>query len=267
MNISKYTGLGNDFLITRYKQGVDYSKLAIKYCDRYMGIGADGFMVVKNDPLEMIFYNQDGSLGMMCGNGIRCFVKYCVDEGIVNTNYVEVKTAHAIQKIVINDLVDYSCSVNLGRPMCYYEKEMRELDKLDPIKIKVFDIVVEGYALLVGNNHLCVIVDDVESEVVSFLGEKLMSHEMFIDRINVNFIEVLDRNTIKVKTYERGVGWTLACGTGASSAFVVLNYLNLVDNEIVVKLKYGKLHIKYDIDKNIIMTGPASKIFKGEINE
>lgn len=260
---SKYHGCGNDFIIGKYEKWLDYSNLAKKYCNRHTGIGGDGLILVEviNDKLKMHLYNSDGSLAPMCGNGIRCFSHYCLDNGLVRKNEFEVETMSGKMKIYVEKREPFFCRVSLGYP------DFRS-DKLEIVtkKNEFLDeeIIINGKKIIVSavymaTHHLVVIVDDLNKAIESGVALKLGKLNIFKKGINVDLVEIIDRENIKMKTYERGAGWTLACGTGASAAYVILKRKNMCDNILNVHLELGILQIT-SISEEIFMAGPSECI-------
>lgn len=262
MKFLKMHGCGNDFIIADYKENIDYSNLAIKICDRYVGVGADGLILVKTNPLEMIYYNSDGSRAPMCGNGIRCFALYCYYNKIVNDLNFDVLTLAGIMKIEIKDLNPFNVRVNMGKAI-YDNSLIKAYDDLS-FKgriIKVNDLEVKIYSLFAGTIHTVIFVDDFNDKVLDY-AKDISDFYLFREKTNVNFVKVVNKDTIYVKTFERGCGWTFACGTGCCASVYVANELGKINNEANVILKYGTLNIK--IEDNIYMTGPAKIVYEGE---
>ncbi len=262
---SKYHGCGNDFIIGKYQSGNDYSLLARKYCDRHLGIGADGLLLVEkeNNNITMHLYNSDGSIAPMCGNGIRCFANYCLDEGLINENDFIVNTLSGPMRIIIESRDPFFCKVNLGKPDFSSEKLSIDTKKnvfIDE-KLKVNDIDVSVSAVYMATHHLVILVNDLNKAIESKIAEVIAENKIFLVGINVNLVEIIDRKNIKMKTFERGAGWTLACGTGASAAYSVLRKKNLCDNELSVHLELGILKIT-SINDEIIMSGPSKCVAK-----
>lgn len=267
---TKYHGCGNDFIIGIYQKNVDYKMLAKKYCARHLGIGADGLILAekKNDIIKMHLYNSDGSIAPMCGNGIRCFSHFCIESGLVEENEFSVETMAGIMKICIESRNPFYCRVSLGTPCFNAEK----LD-IDTQKEEFLDetIIVNGKsikvdAIYMATHHLVVIVDNLEEAIKSEVAEKLGQNKIFRKGINVDLVEIIDEKNIRMKTYERGAGWTLACGTGASAAYVILKMKNLCYEEINVHLEYGVLRIS-SFNNEIFMSGPSVCIAKNiELN-
>lgn len=266
LHFSKYHGCGNDFVVIDYKNGVDYSKLAINLCNRKIAIGADGLVVVKQNPLEMIFYNADGSRAPMCGNGIRCFARYVYEKKYVNSNIFDVVTLAGVMKIEIVDTIDFLVKVNMGSPIFTNDSIKAKDDKSYFGRVVNIDgIDVKFYSLFMGTIHTVVFCDNLEKIVKTNIGEKLCNYELFKEKTNVNFAMKIDEHNFKIKTYERGVGWTCACGTGVCATYVVAKKLGLCKDYLDGHIEYGTLHIEGDSD--IFMTGPATKVFESKMEE
>ena len=249
MKFEKYHGLGNDFLITEDLSIVGNSELIKSVCNRYTGIGSDGLIIVKKDPLEMIFYNQDGTRGEMCGNGIRCFSYYCYNHNLLDSNNFECHTLDGVKHLEIKSYSPFIVKVKMG--------EM--IDKIESINIEFNGKQYLVYSLNFGVPHAVIYTTE---EITEELGKYISNHPYFVNKTNVNFVNIIDENNIKIITYERGVGFTKACGTGSCSSVVVSKKLGLVKNEVFVHQALGKLLITIE-DNNIYMEGPSKKV--GEI--
>lgn len=249
MKFEKYHGLGNDFLITEDLSIVGNSELIKSVCNRYTGIGSDGLIIVKKDPLEMIFYNQDGTRGEMCGNGIRCFSYYCYNHNLVDSNNFECHTLDGVKHLEIKSDSPFIVKVKMG--------EM--IDKIESINIEFNGKQYLVYSLNFGVPHAVIYTTE---EITEELGKYISNHPYFVNKTNVNFVNIIDENNIKIITSERGVGFTKACGTGSCSSVVVSKKLGLVKNEVFVHQALGKLLITIE-DNNIYMEGPSKKV--GEI--
>ena len=249
MKFEKYHGLGNDFLITEDLSIVGNSELIKSVCNRYTGIGSDGLIIVKKDPLEMIFYNQDGTRGEMCGNGIRCFSYYCYNHNLVDSNNFECHTLDGVKHLEIKSNSPFIVKVKMG--------EM--IDKIESINIEFNGKQYLVYSLNFGVPHAVIYTTE---EITEELGKYISNHPYFVNKTNVNFVNIIDENNIKIITYERGVGFTKACGTGSCSSVVVSKKLGLVKNEVFVHQALGKLLITIE-DNSIYMEGPSKKV--GEI--
>lgn len=259
IKISKYHGLGNDFILTRYDENYDIEKLVISCCDRHTGIGADGMIFVKENPLEMIYYNQDGTRAPMCGNGIRCFAAYCFDEGICQDERIPVQTLAGEKVVYRVSESPFVVRVDMDKPV--YSNELLHVDEGESVWKKTIQ-GMDTYSLFMATVHTVVFVKDAFDEKNVELGKKICHAPFFHKQTNVNFVQVKDRNHIVVMTYERGCGITLACGTGACASVVVANQLGLCDASVDVELRIG--HLQIDVEDHVFMSGPAKKIMEGE---
>lgn len=260
-------GCGNDFCVIQYKEKEDYSLLAKRLCDRRFGVGADGLIIVKENPLEMIFYNQDGSRASMCGNGIRCFARYVYEKKLVSSKQFECLTMAGIMRVEITEEDPFSCRVDMGCPS--YSNSMIHIS--DDIQSFGRLLTIDGYSLTIysffmGTIHTVIFVDSLESDVIR-LAEKICKNRLFKNQTNVNFVHLIDDKNIEIKTYERGVGWTLACGTGACASVVACVRLKLTCRKVLVKLPYGNLRIEVTKKENVFMEGPAVLSYIGKIKE
>lgn len=282
INFAKYHGCGNDFVIVKEEsiKGMDFSALALKACHRSTGVGADGFIVVRTEPeLEMVFYNQDGSRAPMCGNGIRCFAKYCFDFGICNEAEYDVKTLAGVMQVKVlnigageqSDLAsgnsqegEFIVEIGMGKPL--FEPSTFGVDSMVNFLNKEL-ITSSGNVTVsscfMGTIHTVVMVDNLDTVDLEGLGAEISNHPTYTEKTNVNFVEVMNKNTLKVKTYERGVGPTFACGTGACASLVIASLEGKCDNAVDVMLPFGTLHITRTEDNEIRMAGPAVKIAVG----
>lgn len=256
----KYHGLGNDFIIIDYQENIDYSKLAIELCQRKVNIGADGLIIVKTNPIEMIFYNQDGTRAPMCGNGIRCFAMYCYNHNLVNEKTFNVETLAGVMKIEIISTNPFEVKVNMGIPI--FTKEAISLNTEYTLPLVIENLSV--YSLFMGTIHSVVFLNNLEELNNSNYGPMIESHPYFNEKTNVNFVQIVDNKNLKIRTYERGVGFTLACGTGCCASAVIANkYFNQL-SITNCHLEYGDL--KIELDNQVFMTGPATLVCKGEYN-
>jgi diaminopimelate epimerase len=252
ITFEKYHGTGNDFILIQ-PQSMDVQVLARKLCDRHFGIGADGIMIPHPSniaDIKLEYLNSDGSPAPMCGNGLRCFVRYCLNHGLLQKGLITVETLAGIIDV---DVQDDLISLNLGQPL---------LDLDSEYVIDNDEVIIDGltlHTLFLGTLHAVVIIDD--SINIHSLGEKLSYHPRFPQAINVNFVEIINRNTIKVTTHERGAGWTLSCGTGSAASAYITHLLDLTDHEVTVLVSGGALHIRCQDD--VILSGPAVKIASG----
>lgn len=277
MKFTKMHGAGNDYVyVNCLEEKVDdpYT-LARKVSDRHFGIGSDGLILIR--PSEcgdfmMDMYNVDGTRGLMCGNAIRCVGKYVYDNGMTDKKELAIESASGLRYLSLMTGEDGKVEkvrVDMRSPILEASKIPVICDKKEainePITVDGKEYRFTGVSM--GNPHAVVVLDDVDSFPLSTLGPKFEVHEKFPDRANVEFITVLDPKTIRMRVWERGSGITLACGTGACASTVAAILGGLTEDEVTVKLDGGELLIKWDRDENIVyMTGPAVKVFEGEID-
>lgn len=274
MNFVKMHGLGNDFVFIEDKTGQDkdYTVLARAMCNRHTGIGADGLIVIVDSrvaDVRMRIINSDGSEAEMCGNGIRCFAKYVYDSGIIEKKQFTVETPAGIMEPEITVGADNKAeliTINMGRPS--FNRSEIPMEGTDG-RVLNEDLGVDGEnwkitSLLMGVPHTVTYVDDVDSVDIEKIGPLFEKHEAFPKHTNINFAQQMDDRTVKVRTWERGAGATLACGTGSCSV-AVASFLNgRTGREVDIQLPLGTLHIEYrEEDGNVYMTGPAAVSFTG----
>ena len=273
MEFTKMQGLGNDYVyVNCFKEKVENpSEMAVKVSDRHFGIGSDGLILIKPSDVadfEMEMYNADGSRGEMCGNGIRCVAKYVYDYGLTDKTSISVETLGGIKYLDLT--VEHGkvtlVKVDMGTPILEPE--------LIPIVAKgetVIDepIMVGGKeyhmtCVSMGNPHDVVFMDDIKNLEIEKIGPLFENHERFPNRINTEFVNVIDRHTAQMRVWERGSGETLACGTGACAVAVACILNGLTENTVTVKLLGGDLKIEWDREKDTVyMTGPAAVSFDG----
>ena len=269
MDFVKMHGLGNDFVFIEDKTGQDkdYTVLARAMCNRHTGIGADGLIVIVDSrvaDVRMRIINSDGSEAEMCGNGIRCFAKYVYDSGIIEKKQFTVETPAGIMEPEITVGADNKAeliTINMGRPS--FNRSEIPMEGTDG-RVLNEDLGVDGEnwkitSLLMGVPHTVTYVDDVDSVDIEKIGPLFEKHEAFPKHTNINFAQQMDDRTVKVRTWERGAGATLACGTGSCSV-AVASFLNgRTGREVDIQLPLGTLHIEYrEEDGNVYMTGPAA---------
>lgn len=258
MKMKKYDGCGNTFAIVLYKEGLHLPKLAIEIC-HHPEMDTDGLILIKQHPLEMIFYNRDGSLAPMCGNGIRCFAKYVIDEGLVATDQqvFDVITGAGLLSVEMIDVEPFLCQISMGKPIFTPESVGLSDDGPMDRTLQIASDTIDIYSLFMGTIHTVVFVDDAHSMIGNPLAKDICEHSLFTKKTNVNFVQVKSDSEIIVRTYERGVGWTLACGTGCCASYVVARKLGYIkQDEVSVLLEQGTLIISGEDD--IYMTGPAA---------
>lgn len=274
MKFTKMQGCGNDYIyVNCFEEKLENpSEISKIMSDRHFGIGSDGLILIKPSDkadVAMEMYNADGSEGKMCGNGIRCLAKYVYDNKMIDKKELSVETKSGIKdiKLHIKDEKVVFVTVDMGSPFLNVEKipviskESTVIDEPIIIDGKTYKIT----CVSVGNPHTVIIVKDLKKVNISRIGSEIEKFSIFPERTNVEFVEILDKNTIEMRVWERGTGETLACGTGACAS-VIAGFLNgKISNMVKVKLLGGELDIEYNLEKNkIFMTGPAVKVFDGE---
>jgi diaminopimelate epimerase len=323
IKFTKLEGAGNDYI---YIDAVNdlpknladnsnfYRELAVKISDRHFGVGSDGVIVIlppdidrKNADFRMRMFNADGSEGEMCGNGIRCFAKYVYDHKLISKKQLKINTLAGIKTVKVftgsdaddsssgADLVKYA-TVEMGKPEFESAKIPVALDKPEIIGeiIKAGDLEFKINCVSMGNPHCVIFVNDVDNFNVGYYGPLIENSPLFPKRINVEFTEFISNESVKVRTWERGSGETLACGTGACAVYSVIkktigingagcindnNSISINDSNnsddsddsgatdkadsLNVILRGGVLQITGDIDKSVLMTGPANEVFSG----
>ena len=276
LKFEKYQGAGNDFVIVSEKELIEkgipeYGEFASQVCNRHFGIGADGLIILKyvaSMPF-MFFFNADGSQAPMCGNGIRCFSHYLVNNHLVAGNELVVETVPGDLTIRVNydeEKDDFSARVNMGKPI-FNIKELINTEKEQFLreKINIDGKEIEISYIFMGTDHSVIFVNDFSDYDIDEIGEKIENYtDLFPKKVNVNFVKVYDRKRMEVITWERGAGRTLACGTGATASAVLARTFGFVDNKVNVKVPGGQLVIEYEGgENNAFMTGPSEKIAEG----
>ncbi len=259
IKFEKWQGLGNDFIILF--DDIATSDLALKLCDRKFGIGADGlFCPTKTEKADIAwkFFNSDGSIAQMCGNGIRCFAKFCQKHKLVEKNKFSVETLAGI--ITPEILDDGNVLVDMGEPILDAKKIPVNTNSPSSFEIEGFDAT----AVSMGNPH-CVIYSDIDGEILALeKGPLIEVNSLFPEKTNVEFVNIISKNRVKMTVWERGCGITLACGTGACATVVAGVKRGLINNICDVVLKGGVLNINYNLNNNhVYMKGPALCVFDG----
>ncbi len=254
MEFYKYHGCGNDFILCEYDAEKDYNILSKKVCNRYIGIGADTLIVVDKESYRIWFYNADGTKAPMCGNGIRCAAAFLKKQLKIQEKTIGIITDSGIRKVYFEG--DDLYKINMGIPN--YNKNSFDLehdkDELFNEEYEYNNVKYNLNGLFLTTHHLVIPVDNVN--ISEEVGNYFCKHKMFKKGINVDFVKVIDRNTIALKVYERGCGFTKACGSGATSSVAVLNRKGIVDDKVKVLFEYGELLITKEKDE-YYMTGPA----------
>lgn len=281
MNIqfTKMHGLGNDFIVIdgRFLNKVNYKALALKYCERNFGVGADGIVVLeksKTADFKMIIYNADGTRPEMCGNGLRCLAKYIHDKKLIKNNTLNIETDAGIKtaKLFIKNNKINSIEISLGKPIF----DPRLIPVLNPVAagfsprsinlpLKINNQTFKINCVSMGNPH-CVIFSKLGTHPNFAILGQISNHPIFPKKANVEFVEILSKNHINVFVYERGAGTTLACGTGAAAAAVMSILMKNLNRKLKVSLLGGDLSVRWDKKNNeVYLTGPAETVFEGII--
>ena len=276
MNFTKMHGLGNDYVYvdaTKEKIPDNISEIAKFISNRHFGIGSDGLILIcKSDicDFKMKMYNMDGSEAQMCGNGIRCVGKYVYDKGLTHKNKITVETLAGDKTLRLNIAKGKvnTVEVDMGEPILEPNKIPVDIKSdehiIKDLLIKAIDKTFTFTCVSMGNPHAVTLVNDVEKFNVAKYGSILENDIHFPERANIEFIEIIDDRTIKMRVWERGAGETFACGTGACAVAVASVINKLVEREVTVKLLGGDLEIKWNKENNhVYMTGPATTVFEG----
>lgn len=273
IKLTKMQGCGNDFVIIDYpeyeKTGLKMSELAKKVCNRNFGVGADGMIIPKLDPenkeadISWYFYNSDGSTAQMCGNGMRCFAKYCIDNKLVDKKSFSVETLAGIIKpeLLDNGLI----KVNMGKPILE-NKKIPFWSENGEKKLTALDREFEITPVSMGNPHCVIITDEDPMKLAQTYGPVIEKHEFFPEKTNTEFVRVKSRMEIDMRVFERGCGITLACGTGACASVVACVLNNLTENKVKVNLLGGPVFIEWqgsadDKEQDIFLIGSANYSF------
>lgn len=284
MKFTKMHGCGNDYVYVDCIKEVipDIAATAVRVSDRHFGIGSDGLILIKSSEVadfEMDMYNADGSRGKMCGNGIRCVAKYVYDHGLTNKTEITVDTQAGIKtlQLTVCDGKVSKVRVDMGEPVLIPQEIPVKAsvlgladDRREAIVAQPFTVANSSYDITcvsMGNPHCITFIDeDVRSFPLEAIGSLFEKHELFPEGVNTEFVNIIDKEHLRMRVWERGSGETLACGTGAC-AVAVASYLNgFTGRKVDVELMGGHLEIVYDAATNhVFMTGPATEVFSGEI--
>ncbi len=276
MRFTKMEGLGNDYIYVDCMAGEpasDWENLSIRMSDRHFGVGADGIILImpsKVADFRMRMFNADGSEGKMCGNGSRCVAKYVYDNGLTRKTEVTLETLAGIKVLKMHLGADGkvdTVTVDMGEPIltaaevpALSASERMVEENLPTAKHGDFAVT----AVSMGNPHGVIFVDEITDELVLGAGPELERHSAFPDRANIEFVKVIDGETVQMRVWERGSGETLACGTGACATAVAAALTGRTNRKVTVKLIGGDLSIEWnEKDNHVYMTGPARTVFTG----
>lgn len=261
MHFTKMHGLGNDYLY-HYGEIEKPADVSIKLSERHFGIGSDGIILITPSDcadFKMRIFNADGSEAKMCGNGIRCVGKYVFDKGYTDKTHLTVETLSGIKTLDLK---------TVGGKAVYATVDMGKCEVNKPVTLEALNRDVTLLPVSMGNPHAVIFVKDAENAPLTTLGAALEHHEFFPDGVNVEFVQVIDSLTLRMRVWERGSGITMACGTGSCAsvaAAVAMGYCR--ENELVtVKLDGGDLSVKMLPDKTVMMTGPAKTVCECEVD-
>lgn len=277
INFTKMQGLGNDFILLDFEEFKKTNKnpdqLALMLCDRKFSIGADGLIIVnpevKNTDIGWIFYNSDGTMAQMCGNGMRCFAKYVTDKKIIKKQKFSVETKAGIIEPEL--LENGEIKVNMNLPILDWKKipfgDKKNLDYNLKIKDKTFSI----NAVSMGNPHCIIFTKEDTMLLAKNYGPEIERHQLFPEKTNVEFVNIISRKEVTLSVWERGCGITLACGTGACATTVAGILRGFLDNTVKVNLPGGTLNIEWLGSKKntnypVFMTGRADYSFEGRVD-
>lgn len=298
INFTKMHGLGNDYLVINcidnknIIEETDIPRVARYLCNRNFGVGADGIILVNKSEIadfKMSIYNSDGSEAQMCGNGIRCFAKYVYNNNLIENQEIKIETLAGIKSAYIrksrmnNEISEIT--VDMGQAIFEKEKipvlveENENISEktigeeksntenvLVKVKLNILEKELEAYCVSMGNPHTIIFCENVEKIPIKEFGSIIEKDEHFPEKTNVEFIQILGSSSIKMRVWERGVGETYACGTGASAVAVVCNKLKLTKSDVTVYLKGGELRIEIDNStQKVYMTGIATTVFNGKV--
>lgn len=273
MIFTKMHGLGNDYVcINCFRERVeDPPGFARTLCDRHYGIGADGLILIcpsKVSDFKMEIYNSDGSVAGMCGNGIRCLGKYVYDYGLTGKETLSIETKSGIRNMHLQIQDGKACGamVDMGVPRLNAHSipilSEKDLVINDPIEVQKKNYRMTGISM--GNPHAVIFSEEINGIFLEETGRELEFHPRFPERANIEFCHVTARDRMEIRVWERGVGETLACGTGACAAVVASVLNDLTDEEVIVKLLGGELSVRWDRKVNhVFLEGPAVKVFDG----
>lgn len=277
MMFFKMQGLGNDYVYIdciNGKEPIDIKNLTNRLSNRHFGVGSDGLILLcksKVADLKMRMFNSDGSEAQMCGNGIRCVAKLAYELGLICEEITTIETLSGIKTLklnIVNGKVK-TVEVDMGAPILEATKipvssSAKIEDKKVKAEVKVKNKKIELTCVSMGNPHAVTFVNNIKNFKVAEYGPVLENADIFPEKANIEFVEVVDKNNIKMRVWERGSGETLACGTGACSSVVASSLNGYTDRKVNVQLLGGNLEIEWKPNNHVHMTGPAVTVFKGE---
>ena len=275
MKFTKMHGLGNDYVYVNtfdQKAPADPARLAVQISERHFGVGSDGLILIgpsERADARMRMFNADGSESEMCGNGVRCVAKYIHDHGIATKPRVTVETGRGVLTLDVEAVGGKAerVRVDMGTPILLGNEIPTKLPGDPPVNVvlSVADLDLEVTAVSMGNPHAVVYVDDVEAFPVAEIGRHIEVHPVFPKRVNVHFVQMIAPDEVKMRTWERGSGITLACGTGACAVCVAGVLTGRTSRKLLAHLPGGDLDLEWPSDDaSVFMTGPATEVFTGD---
>ena len=260
MHFTKMHGLGNDYLYY-YGELEHPEELSIRLSDRHFGIGSDGIITISPSNVadfKMRIFNADGSEAKMCGNGIRCVGKYVYEKGYTEKENFKIETLSGIRSLRL---------ITLGTKVNAVMVDMGKSDVREPVTLSLGEDKITCTPVSMGNPHAVIFVKDAENAPLTSIGAKLEKHEFFPEGVNVEFVEQIERNVLRMRVWERGSGITMACGTGACAAVAAAVAAGIcpLEEEVSVLLDGGKLQILVHTDRTVIMTGTADTVCECEV--
>lgn len=276
VNFTKMHGIGNDYVyVDGFKEKIPNPNAFSKFIsDRHFGIGGDGLVMIlpsEKADFRMRMFNADGSEGKMCGNATRCIGKFVYEAGYTTKTNITLETLSGIKylKLNVEDGMVISVEVNMGKAILFPKEipVLSELERFIKQPMTIDDKTYEVTCVSMGNPHAVIYCDDVDHLPLETIGPKFEFNPLFPERINTEFVQIINDHTVKMRVWERGSGETWACGTGACAVAVssVLNGYCKQGEEITVQLRGGDLKITYEQDGTVLMKGPATKVFDGTI--
>lgn len=272
VKFTKMQGLGNDFVVLDgINQSINLDRQQIRLlADRHFGVGCDQILLVEKAQGQADFryriFNADGGEVEQCGNGARCFVRYVHDHGLTHKSEIRIETLSGVisPKLEVNGNI----TVNMGKPIFEPAEIPFIAEQYAPTyELEIQNQPVKMSVLSMGNPHAVRVIQDIDTAPVNSEGALIETHPRFPKRVNVGYMQVMDRTHIKLRVFERGAGETLACGTGACAAVVAGINLGLLDQQVTVSTRGGELNIRWNGQEDPVwMTGPAVTVFEGEIN-
>ena len=276
ISFTKMHGLGNDFMVLDLlANDIELSAAQIrKLADRHTGVGFDQLLQIEAPTdagvdFNYRIYNSDGTEVEHCANGARCFARYVSDKGLSTKNPISVKTRNRVLSLHTNE--NGEVTVDMGKPefvpaQIPFNTNVQENSYHRDLLVDGHKLQLEFSALSMGNPHAVIIVEDIENTAVKDIGEVLCAHPDFPQGVNVGYMQIVDRSKLILRVYERGVGETLACGTGACAAVVAGCLLGQLDDTVEVQLRGGQLNINWrQQDSHVLMTGPVTTVYEGSV--